>query len=123
MAHPPDEWSTMMRPPVLLAVELSNGHFMSCRLLYPDRNTLSYLNRWYREMVEAIFLIELGNLHSIQRARIMAMHRDWGELWTDHQPRFSRSWNHLNALARSLKAEALFVHNVGEWESRRPFDR
>ncbi|WP_139117763.1 hypothetical protein [Endozoicomonas atrinae] len=115
MAHPPDEWSTIMRPPALLAVELSNGHFMSCRLLYPDRNTLSYLNRWYRDMVEAILLIELGNLHSIQRARTTAMHRDWGELWTDHQPRFSHSWNHLKALARSLKVETLMTHKAGEW--------
>lgn len=109
--------------PILLAVELSNGHFMSCRLLHPDQNTLDFLNRWYREMYEAIFLIELGNLHSIHRARTMAMHRDWGEFWTDHQPRFSRSWNHLKALAHSLKAETLLVHTAGEWGVRRPFDR
>ena len=123
MAYHPDEWSTIMRPPVLLAVELSNGHFMSCRLLYPDRNTLSYLNRWYREMVEAILLIELGNLHSIQRAKTMAMHRDWGELWTDHQPRFSRSWNHLKALARCLKVETLLVHSAGSWKACCPFSQ
>ena len=116
MAHPPDEWSAMMRPPVLLAVELSNGHFMSCRVLYPDRNTLSYLNRWYRDMVEAILLIELGNLHSIQRAKIMAMHRDWGEFWTDHQPRFSPSKKHLRALARSLKVSTTLINANGRWE-------
>ncbi len=112
-----------MNQPVLLAVELSNGHFMYCRLLHPDRNTLEYLNRWYGKMYEAICLIELGNLHSIQRARTMAMHRDWAEFWTDHQPRFSRSWNHLKALARSLKVETLLVHTTGKWEACRPFDR
>ncbi|MFK0573914.1 hypothetical protein [Endozoicomonas sp.] len=112
-----------MNPPVLLAVELSNGHFMSCRLLHPDRNTLTYLNRWYREMVEAIFLIQPGNLHSIQKARTIAMHRDWGEFWSDHQPRFSPSWNHLKAVARSLKVETLFVHKARKWQPHRPFDR
>ena len=92
-----------MRDPILLAVELSNGHCMSCRLLRPDRHTLPTLNRWYREMIKAIFLIELGNLHAINCTRAVAMHRDWGEPWTDHQPRFSPTLNHLKALARSLK--------------------
>ncbi len=105
-----------MNPPVLLAVELSNGHFMSCRLLHPDSNTLDYLNRWYREMYEAIFLIRLGNLHSIQRARIMAMHRDWGEFWTDHQPLLPPSKKHSRALARSLKVSTVLINANGRWE-------
>ncbi|WP_139117640.1 hypothetical protein [Endozoicomonas atrinae] len=105
-----------MNHPILLAVELSNGHFMSCWLLHPDRNTLNYLNRWYPEMYDAIFLIELGNLHSIQRARTMAMHRDWGEFWTDHQPRFSPSKKHLRALTRSLKVSTALINANGRWE-------
>ena len=105
-----------MREPILLAVELSNGHFMSCRLLHPDRHTLPALNRWYREMMEAIFLIELGNLHAINRTQAVAMHRDWGEPWPDHQPRFSPNIKHLKALARNLKARDILLNQNNQWK-------
>ncbi len=104
-----------MNNPVLLAVALSNGHFLSCRLLYPDRHTFPHLNRWYLQMHEAIFLIQLGDLHCIQHKQASALHRDWDEPWLDHQPRFSPSWNHLKGLARSRKIEKIMVNKDGKW--------
>lgn len=112
-----------MNHPILMAVELSNGHFMSCRLLHPDRHTLPSLNRWHQHLLHVIKLVELGDLHYLRGPQAFARHRNWGDPWIDHQPRFSPSWNPLKALARSLKVETLFIHTDGQWHSRRPFDR
>ena len=99
-----------MNNPILLAVELSNGSFLSCRLLHPDRHTRTHLNRWYVKMHEAIFLIQLGDLHYIHGKQASALHRDWGEDWIEHQPRISPSMNHLKALSRSLKINTLYIN-------------
>lgn len=104
-----------MHHPILLAVELSNGHFLSCRLLHPDRHTQTHLDRWYGTMHEAIFLIQLGDLHYIQGKQASALHRDWGESWLDHQPRISSSLNHLKALSRSQKISSFHVNRNDEW--------
>ena len=111
-----------MNQPILLAVELTNGHFMSCRLFYPDRFTHSLLQHWHRNMFVAIQLIQLGDLHYIKGPQAIARHRDFGDDWLDHQPRFSPSWHHLKALARSLKIDTLYIQQSGEWQVHRPFD-
>lgn len=104
-----------MREPILLAVELSNGHFLSCRLLHPDRHTRGHLDRWYQAMHEAVFLIQLGDLHYLQGKRASALYRDWGEDWIDHQPRLSPSKQHLKSIARSLKITTIYVNQQQTW--------
>ncbi|WP_152558723.1 hypothetical protein [Endozoicomonas numazuensis] len=104
-----------MRDPILLAVELSSGSFLSCRLLHPDRHTLPSLKRWYRTMPEAIFLIQLGDLHYLKERQTSALYRDWGDSWQDHQPRINTSFNHLKALARTLKIKTLLCHQSQLW--------
>ena len=107
-----------MNPPILLAVELSNGSFLSCRLLHPDRHTRAHLDRWYRAMHEAIFLIQLGDLHYLQGKGASALHRDWSEDWIDHQPRISPTINHLKALSRSLKISNVLINASGKWTEK-----
>ncbi|WP_062262412.1 hypothetical protein [Endozoicomonas arenosclerae] len=104
-----------MREPIILAVKLSSGSFLSCRLLHPDRYILPSLNRCYRTMAEAIFLIQLGDLHYLKDNQASALHRDWGEDWLNHQPRISPSFNHLSGLARSLKIKTLLCHQNQQW--------
>ncbi|WOG28738.1 hypothetical protein [Endozoicomonas sp. 8E] len=104
-----------MRVPILLAVELSSGSFLSCRLLHPDRHTLPSLKRWYQTLPEAIFLIQLGDLQYLKGKQASALHRDWGENWTDHQPRISPSLNHLEALARSTKINTMLCNRNQQW--------
>ncbi|OED43255.1 hypothetical protein ACH42_10560 [Endozoicomonas sp. (ex Bugula neritina AB1)] len=104
-----------MNAPVLLAVELSSRSFLYCRLLHPDRHTLPSLNRWYSKLYEAIFLIQLGDLHYLQGKKVSALNRDWGEPWVDVQPRLSPSRKHLKSIARSLKITTIYVNQQQTW--------
>ncbi|MET4695019.1 hypothetical protein [Endozoicomonas lisbonensis] len=104
-----------MNPPVLLAMELTSRPFLYCRLLHPDRHTLSHLNYWYAETYEAIFLIQLSDLHYLQGKKASALGRDWGEPWVDVQPRLSPSKYHLKSVARSLKITTLYVNQQQQW--------
>ena len=104
-----------MHNPALLAVQLSNYHFMSCRLFHPDHQTLAHLNRWHKGLAKAIFLVELGNLHCVQGNKAIAMHRDWGESYTQHQARFFKTMPELKSIARSLKVQTLYVHENEQW--------
>ncbi|MCW7551765.1 hypothetical protein NX722_03740 [Endozoicomonas gorgoniicola] len=102
--------------PILLAAELTSGSFLSCLLLHPDRQTLPHLTRWYSNLHEAIFLIQLGDLHYLKGKRACALHRDWEEHWVDVQPRLSSSKRHLTSIARSLKIQSILLHDADGWK-------
>ena len=104
-----------MHNPILLAVKLSNRHFMTCKLLHPNQHTLSHLNRWHTPLHRAIFLAELGNLHSVVGPKASAMHRDWGESRMDHQVKFAKSQQELRSLARSAKTSTIYCFNNNGW--------
>ncbi|WP_263322580.1 hypothetical protein [Endozoicomonas sp. Mp262] len=105
-----------MHNPILLAVKLSNRHFMTCKLFHPDQYTLSYLNRWHTPLHKAIFLVELGNLHSVVGPKASAMYRDLGEHRMDHQVKFARTHQELRSLARSSKITTLYCYENNHWQ-------
>ncbi|WP_263080142.1 hypothetical protein [Endozoicomonas sp. Mp262] len=107
-----------MHNPILLAVKLSSRHFMTCKLFHPDQHTLSHLNRWHSPLHKAIFLVELGNLHSVAGPKATAMHRDWGENRMDHQVKFARSQRELLSLARSAKISTLYCFDNNCWPTQ-----
>ena len=104
-----------MNDPILLAVKLSNRHFMTCKLFHPDQYTLNHLNRWHSPLHKAIFLVELGNLHSVAGPQASAMYRDWGEHRMNHQIKFARTHQELLSLARSVKVTTLYCFDNDYW--------
>ncbi|WP_263080079.1 hypothetical protein [Endozoicomonas sp. Mp262] len=108
-----------MHNPILLAVKLSNRHFMTCKLLHPDQHTLSHLNRWHSPLHKAIFLVELGNLHCIKGAQVSAMHRDWREHRMNHQVNFARTHQELCCLAKSAKITTLYCYDNNHWQAQK----
>ena len=77
--------------PALLILTLTNGHLMVSHLARSDARTLAMLNTRHSRFINALALLQQGNLDYIAGRGVVALHRDWGEPWHEHQPRFYRN--------------------------------
>ncbi len=103
--------------PVLLILPLTNGHLMISRVNRTDNRTLAILNKWYPLFFDALALLQKGSLDYVAGRGVVALHRDWGEPWQEHQPRFYRSPNEMARLAREQKISRLFWHSLATEEA------
>ncbi|WP_281648524.1 hypothetical protein [Parendozoicomonas sp. Alg238-R29] len=67
--------------PALLILPLTNGHLMVSRVNRTDVRTLATLNRWYPNLINALALVQKGNLDVIAGRGVVALHRDCDEPW------------------------------------------
>ncbi|MTI15133.1 hypothetical protein [Sansalvadorimonas verongulae] len=104
--------SRAANPAALLILPLSNGHFMVTRVSRADNRTLPTLNKWYPRFFEALALMQKGSVEYISGRGVMALHRDMGEYWQEHQPRFFRSVSTLIRYAEENKISRLFWHSL-----------
>ena len=95
--------------PALLCLGLSNGHFMVAKLNCSDHRTLPALNHYYSHFMDALALLQKGNLDYIAGRGVVALHRDWGEPWHEHQPRFYPSRSEVSRYAKSQLSTRLFL--------------
>ena len=79
---------------------------MVSRLDHSDARTLAMLNTRHSRFMNALALLQQGNLDYIAGRGVVALHRDWGEPWHEHQSRFYSS---LNALRQSDKSRSPYV--------------
>ena len=95
--------------PALLILTLTNGHLMASHLYRSDARTLAMLNTWYARFIDALALVQRGNLDGIAGRGVVALHRDWGEPWHKHQPRFYRNLNALRQPDKRRLPTRLFL--------------
>ncbi len=74
--------------PDLLILPLTNGHLMVSQVKRTDVRTLATLNRWYPNFIDALALVQKGNLDVMAGHGVVALHRDCDEPWHEQQPRF-----------------------------------
>ncbi len=98
--------------PALLILTLTNGHLMVSRVNRTDVRTLATLNRWYPNFIDALALVQKGNLDVIAGRGVVAVHRDCDEPWHEHQPRFFRGPRDMGRWAKELKVSRLFWHSL-----------
>ncbi len=105
--------------PALLILPLTNSHLMISKVNRTDNRTLVTLNKWYPRFFDALALLQKGNLDYVAGRGVVALHRDWGEPWQEHQPRFYRSSNEMTRFAREQKISRLFWHSLATEEARK----
>ena len=96
----------------LLILPLSNGHLMVSSVRRTDHSTLKILNQWYPQMIDALALLQKGDLDYIAGRGAVAMHRDLNGAWQEHQPQF---FIDSKAMARYAKAQCIkriFWHSL-----------
>ena len=106
-----DHFSAGTRP-ALLILELSNHHLMVTNLYRAPINTLDKLNRWYGRFFDALALLQKGDLDWIEGRGVIAMHRDLGGNWSDHQPCFYRTINDVLREGRDKRINHAFWHGL-----------
>ena len=110
--------------PALLVLRLHNSHLMAIRLNRSDDNTLALLNRWHLDFFHALMLLQKGDLDYIAGRGVVALHRDLGEPWYEHQPQFFRNGRLLLQYAQRQKLERLYFfpnHPEAGWCERNVF--
>ena len=103
--------------PALLILPLTNGHLMVCRVNRSDVHTLPTLNKWYPQFIDALALLQKGDLDYVAGRGVVALHRDWGEPWHEHQPRFFRQPKDMIQYAKAQKISRLFWHSLATEEA------
>ena len=63
-------------------------------------------------MVDALALLQKGNLDYIAGRGVVAMHRDLDEPWFEHQPRFFIGPNAMARYAKEQRIKRLFWHSL-----------
>ncbi|GAA4647883.1 hypothetical protein GCM10023116_01450 [Kistimonas scapharcae] len=102
--------------PALLVLELHNHHLMVIKLNRSTCDTLSKLNRWYAQFIDALALMHKGNLDWIEGRGVIAMHRDLDGQWPEHQPRFYRTSGDIVRLAKLEKIDVVFQYKLASME-------
>ncbi|WP_155159592.1 hypothetical protein [Sansalvadorimonas verongulae] len=98
--------------PALLILPLTNGHLMVSRVNRSDIHTLPTLNTWYPRFFEALALLQKGNIDYVAGRGVVALHRDFGEPWQEHQPRFYKRSEDMARSAREQNISRLFWHGL-----------
>ena len=98
--------------PALLILPLTNGHLMVSQVNRTDVRTLATLNRWYPNFIDALALVQKGNLDVMAGHGVVALHRDCDEPWHEQQPRFFRDPVDMGRWAKELKISRLFWHSL-----------
>ncbi|MCL6271073.1 hypothetical protein M3P05_14180 [Sansalvadorimonas sp. 2012CJ34-2] len=85
---------------------------MLSRLNRSTQATLGKLNAWYPRFFDALALLQKGNLDWLEGRGVVAMHRDYGGPWHEHQPRFVSTNQKLLSFAKQQEVMRVFCFEI-----------